>query len=809
MSLTGALLAVFIQQWAQSYLQATGERLSPKDRARIRAFYWEGLENLHLHRVTRAVPILIHASLFLFFSGLPVFLFNINRTVFSVAVTWLGFCMAGYACVTLMPIISQNCPYYSPLSSFAWWFIANTQFIIHRLFNNFMPHNFSGSHSPVRWPSMRVMQEAAKKSALELPPDIDYRALLSMFETLNRNEEFEQFFDALPSLWELESSSEVSVDPREAFIKPNEEILSRALIGMMEHTLLSDLVPEEVKQRRIIICTKTVGATSLLGPWWTLHRVLCGSWLEFSRSVHFGLCVQDWKNISHPVLAFYAHCAVAVTLSSVQQRDDHWFRLASGQLKESKSLLQNYFADDDTILLTDTIFMIRRTIGIFSGSGDYYRTDIFEVSLKALELICSFDIQSTLPELQHQFCDLWNQLVDVAEKNTDPHLTLLCIRTLKSIRRLYISLHEKTRSSPKAFSMTTDDGDRVLDDARSYPTCTIDRHRPFTKIPELQLDRPPRNEPHVTASWKDTSRTSFQVAPPRLSTPPIRFIPLGQISPFMTDRNPPDLFIPSTPSEPTSTSLSELPVIDTVTPSRQESPDGATIPIPPTPAGTTPSIDADLGPPRTPRTATLLPSSQVMPMSGGGTMPMPPPTVGSGIDAPIPRAVTPPGSMLVDAKMTMPSPPLSAGRAGGMVPVLKFNGHGEFAGLLYHSPHSVMYEEDLYPTALHLFEARKFLDHRPDLADRIRQCKRVEEATAISAEVAKFTRQDWGNVALRTVSNIFSLFYPYFSLRVCWLLMLIAAGGCLDGRCVIPQVPAARRPARVASHYLSRLSRVC
>ena len=63
---------------------------------------------------------------------------------------------------------------------------------------------------------MRVMQEAAKKSALELPPDIDYRALLLMFETLNRNEEFEQFFDALPSLWELESSSEVSVDPREA-----------------------------------------------------------------------------------------------------------------------------------------------------------------------------------------------------------------------------------------------------------------------------------------------------------------------------------------------------------------------------------------------------------------------------------------------------------------------------------------------------------------------------------------------------------------------------------------------------------------
>ncbi|KAF8464196.1 hypothetical protein DFH94DRAFT_640273, partial [Russula ochroleuca] len=79
MSLTGAFLAVFIQQWAQSYLQATGERHCPKDQARIRIFRADGLDKLDLNRVTRAVPILIHVSLFLFFSGLPVFLFNVNR----------------------------------------------------------------------------------------------------------------------------------------------------------------------------------------------------------------------------------------------------------------------------------------------------------------------------------------------------------------------------------------------------------------------------------------------------------------------------------------------------------------------------------------------------------------------------------------------------------------------------------------------------------------------------------------------------------------------------------------------------------
>ena len=143
-------------------------------------------------------------------------------------------------------------------------------------------------------------------------------------------------------------------------------------------------------------------------------------------------------------------------------------------------------------------------------------------------------------------------------------------------------------------------------------------------------------------------------------------------------------------------------------------------------------------------------------------MPMPSPAPGA---AQTPMAIPPPGSILVNQAMMSPS--LGGGGSGGMPPVLKFNGYGDFAGLLYHSPHSVVYEEDLYPTALHLFEARKFLDHRPDLAEQIRRCERVEEVTAISAQLAEFTRRDWGNVALMTVSNRFSTII--YALRVFWL----------------------------------------
>lgn len=272
------------------------------------------------------------------------------------------------------------------------------------------------------------------------------------------------------------------------------------------------------------------------------------------------------------------------------------------------------------------------------------------------------------------------------------------------------------------------------------------------------------------------------------------------------------------------------PVIPTNSPMPMPSPDpappppqgpvippGTVIPmLSPAPAGSTPYIGANLGTPRTRVAQTPGPGPQMQmtftpspssghvpmptPMGGGGSMPMPSPAVGTPGLAQAQMSMPPPGSVLVNAAMTMPSPSLGAG-GGGMAPVLKFNGYGEFSGLLYHSPHSVVDEEELYPTALHLFEARKFLDHRPDLADRIRQCERVEDVTAISAELADFTRRDWGNVALSTVSSR--------TARVLGRLMLIAMCGCIDGRGFISQVPPAWRAAHSASQHLPCRSRLC
>ena len=115
----------------------------------IRAFYFEGIDNWNLHRLTRTVPTLIHISPFLFFSGLPV-LFHVNLTVFNVVLTWLGLCLGIYGCIMFMPVLFQDCPYSSPLSSTAWFFVTGTPYVAHRLLKRFTSrdHASSGGTAP-------------------------------------------------------------------------------------------------------------------------------------------------------------------------------------------------------------------------------------------------------------------------------------------------------------------------------------------------------------------------------------------------------------------------------------------------------------------------------------------------------------------------------------------------------------------------------------------------------------------------------------------------------------------------------------
>ena len=116
--LTCALLATLLQQWARRYTRVTQPaRCSPEKRARMRAFFSRGANNMNLPLVVEGLPALIHLAVFLFFAGLIIFLLNVNHSISIPVISWIGLFSMLYVSITFMPMFRPDSPYYTPLSA--------------------------------------------------------------------------------------------------------------------------------------------------------------------------------------------------------------------------------------------------------------------------------------------------------------------------------------------------------------------------------------------------------------------------------------------------------------------------------------------------------------------------------------------------------------------------------------------------------------------------------------------------------------------------------------------------------------------
>ena len=110
-------------------------------------------------------------------------------------------------------------------------------------------------------------------------------------------------------------------------------------------------------------------------------------------------------------------------------------------------------------------------------------------------------------------------------------------------------------------------------------------------------------------------------------------------------------------------------------------------------------------------------------------------------------------------------------------PIIKFDQIGSYTQFMNHSPHRVLWKGLQYPTALHLHEALRFLDHHPDIAEQIRRCGSVHEVYPLTAKYVNQQRPDWGEQFLPLV-RLFRIQLP--GLTFSFLR--------LDGRCAVCQV---------------------
>ncbi|KAH9036005.1 hypothetical protein EDB83DRAFT_1767861 [Lactarius deliciosus] len=260
-------------------------------------------------------------------------------------------------------------------------------------------------------------------------------------------------------------------------------------------------------------------------------------------------------------------------VARAQRLDDSWLISAPNKLGIPEADLRHYATDGD-LSLTSLIHLARHQ---FSQFGLPWRD--YEFS-KVLEAASKFNVQDTSPDLQHEFCALWNQIVLKAQNDNDRRMATWI---LGPIRNVYVALHEGTDAAPTQFSASNCDWDPVLYNPTSYPRSDVSSSS--VPVPphvvECPTDMPPLDDFHPrTAHPTPTGSLSIPVTSPDPATADVSHIiprptvtsatststPLSSTSPPATIalQHNPDPLAPSDPrNHPSSTSS---PMLDNTLP---------------------------------------------------------------------------------------------------------------------------------------------------------------------------------------------------------------------------------------------------
>src|SRR6266851_1829241 len=437
-SLSCAMLATSLQQWARHYIRITQESgQSPRSRARRRAFFADGMQKFHVPRVVEILPILVHLSLFVFFVGLLIYLFNINHTVFSTVMCWIALLTVVYGCITVLPLFWLDCPYYSPLSQPALSCYTRISYLVLKILHGMTSlfravkarDHIQRCISDLR--KSRSLVRGLKTAISKQSPRIDLRILRRIFRHRREDDELEKVFESIPGFFK---SDKVKVPLDDA-----QYMIEDALSYFLHHTLSSNSVPEDVKTRRLAACLKIAGEV--------LHPDRCDYGNIFSGMIHanwdgglecvkIGHYLRTWGKTSHRRFNPYIRGVIAVIVASVRERHESnrsWVTLARNHLGIEDDVFQEYLQHGDSVLLANLIHFSRHR------HGDADRTDYFDFAVEVVRSLSRFDTRNTHPDLRPHFCAVWNDLVRES-RNGDPYSH--SSRFLRAIRRHHRRLHQ-------------------------------------------------------------------------------------------------------------------------------------------------------------------------------------------------------------------------------------------------------------------------------------------------------------------------------------------------------------------------------
>jgi hypothetical protein len=350
----------------------------------MRAFFANGVDKMHIPWAVEGLPTLLHLSLFLFFGGLVIFLFNVDREVFTCVVWWIGFFSAVYGLITLLPLIRPDSPYYAPLSVPAWFLYASIPYLFYRVYASITNRGMGNGPPWSRritlrnryrdWMSKGVEMKA-EEMAEEQSEEIDFRILDWTISALGDDDSLEKFLEAIPGffdskvsrVWEGNTSWDLN------------RRICNAWEGFLDRALSSKSVIYPVKIRRLDISMNVAEAIHC-PPRTILTQIIYGRWDQLRLAIELGQYLARWCVKDRSNTAEDAQTLVARVLTDVRERDDRWVGVAAMLSGLPEQDLRDHIAyGGDTVILAILTQVIRQYM---RSNSYYYQNMIFAIFIR-------------------------------------------------------------------------------------------------------------------------------------------------------------------------------------------------------------------------------------------------------------------------------------------------------------------------------------------------------------------------------------------------------------------------------------------
>jgi hypothetical protein len=279
LSLTSALTAILVQQWARRYTELPDIPCSSSERARVRSFLFFGTLRYKMRLVVDMVPALLHLSVFLFLVGLVVLFFTVHKTVAIVLAISVGLLGSAYIILTILPCVYRDCPYRTPMSGIIWqiWhthtFLTafGLQGIIKGLHAILVPYNvgdveshrqrkltewLEGAESHLDEQRRRLkdgLRQTTARAALETPEIVDLKALAWFLKlpALAEKTRIQDFITNIPGDTIIQLMSTPTESGRIIFRDYLLALLRSCAPG-------APVLNEDVRKQRLLVCLDAV-----------------------------------------------------------------------------------------------------------------------------------------------------------------------------------------------------------------------------------------------------------------------------------------------------------------------------------------------------------------------------------------------------------------------------------------------------------------------------------------------------------------------------------------------------------------------